>query len=901
MEKTLPAPSSPSRPDAETGRTVNGPSTPPAGRRGRLKIFLGSAPGVGKTQAMLQSAARRAREGARVVIACVETHGFPETERIAAGMETVTHRRDDGRTDLDTAAILARAPQLVLVDNLAQGVSGPDGKPQRRYQAIQPLLDVGIDVYATLVVQNLESVNDSMARLSGVRLRDTVPDHLIRDADEVELVDLSPEELIERLRAGKVMVGDDIAPSMRRFFSRRNLTVLREAAMRVAADRLNEQASGSERKVVNAERLLVCVNESPVWRRILRAARRVADTQHMPWTVLYVQTRRYEQLDDAARDRIAQAMRLAERWGAEVVTLPGRGRIVDEILEFAERRGATRLLVGRSRRRWLPRLLGRTVDSRLLQEARDLEVTVVIPEEADPGPRLWPADRNALKRVLGSYAVATAAAGAALVFALVLASFMPLHNVPLIFLAGVVLVAVREGLWPSVYASVLGFLAYNFFFTEPNYSLTVTHEEDILTIFFFLAIATLTANLAARVRTQVEEIRLSARRIQNLYDFSRRIVATMSLDDTLWAVVSHVASALGCHAMVLLPGSGGKLEIMSGYPPEDHLNAEDWTAAERAWSQGRAAGWAEPESEGGGWLFIPLRTASGTIGLLGVKFEGHRQHLSPEQRRLLDAVVDQAAVAIERTKLATNIEEARILSETEHLRSALLSSISHDLRTPLVSILGSATTLTNLGDRISPQDRVELTRTILREGERLNRFVQNLLDMTRLGAGALEPRRDWVDLRDILGQAVRDSQPSLEDVRTEVHAEADLPLVYVDPILIGQVVMNLLENSAKHAPLGSAIVIAAMRHGDDVAVTVTDSGPGIPAADRKAVFDMFYRVRAGDSNSSGTGLGLAICKGLVEAHGGMIEALPGPGETGTTVRFLLPVLEMPPLPQGADE
>jgi two-component system sensor histidine kinase KdpD len=593
-------------------------------------------------------------------------------------------------------------------------------------------------------------------------------------------------------------------------------------------------------------------------------------------------------------------MRLGERWGAEIVTLTTRGDVADEILDYAERRETTRILVGRSRSRHLSRFFGHTVDSKLLRKAKNIEVTVVIPEEAEEAPRWRLPRREWPQGIFRAWLAATAAVAGALVVAQVLSAFMPLHNVLLIFLAGVVLVAIRVGLWPSIYASLLSFVVYNFFFTEPNYSLLVTHEEDIITIFFFLVMATLTGNLAARVRLQVEEIRRSAKRIENLYDFSRRVAGSVSLDDTLWAVVTHVAGALRCRALVLLPGTDASLDIVSGFPPEDHLDPDDRAAAMRAWTEGRAAGWAEPDSEAGAWLFIPMRTASGLIGLLGVSFDDQRTQLSPEHRRLLDAVVDQAAVAIERTKLTVDIEEARILSETEQLRSALLSSVSHDLRTPLVSILGSATSLANLGDAIPTRDRAELAQTILEESERLNRFVQNLLDMTRLGYGALEPKRDWIDLRDVIGGAVRDMRRSLEDLKVELRFAADLPLMYVDPVLIGQVVMNLLDNAAKHAPLNSTVTVSAGRRGEDIAVSVVDGGPGIPPDDRRAVFDMFYRVAVRDSDARGTGLGLAICKGLVEAHGGEIAAGIGPDGRGTEMTFTLPLREVPPIFESQD-
>ncbi len=887
-------------------RPANSTSSPaePSSRRGRMKIFLGSAPGVGKTHAMLQSAIRARRDGTDVVILAIETHGRPETERMVGQFETLAREQAGGDRVLpgvDLAAVVARRPRRVLLDDLAKRVL-VDGKTVRRYTLLAPLLEAGIDVDATLDVQSLESVNESMARLSGVRVRDTVPDDVVAMADEFEVIDQPPEVLIRRLRDGLIHVDDFLSRSMRRFFTRRNLAALSDMARRVAADRMDALVLGDDdTPAATHDHLLVCINDSPVWRRVLRTARRLADTQHVRWTVVYAQTPKYEQLDEAARDRLAQAMRLAELWGAEIVTLTAAGDVADEILNYAERRETTRILVGRSRSRRLSRFFGHTVDARLLRKAKNIEVTVVIPEDDEDGPRwrllpAWERPQGLLRAGLA----ATAAVACALGVALVLSAFMPLHNVSLIFLAGVVLVAIRVGLWPSIYASLLSFVVYNFFFTEPKYSLFVAHREDIVTIFFFLVMATLTGNLAARVRRQVEEIRRSAKRIENLYDFSRRVAGSVSLDDTLWAVVTHVAGALRCRAMVLMPGTDDRLDIVSGFPPEDHLDPEDRATAERAWTQGRAAGWAEPGGESGAWLFIPMRTASGLIGLLGVSFEDQRTHLSPEHRRLLDAVVDQAAVAIERTKLTADIEEARILSETEQLRSALLSSVSHDLRTPLVSILGSATTLANLGDAIPPKDRTELAQTILEESDRLNRFVQNLLDMTRLGYGALAPKRDWIDLRDVIGGAVRAMRRSLEDLKVELRFAADLPLMYVDPVLIGQVVMNLLDNAAKHAPLGSVVTVAAARRGEDVAVSVIDGGPGIPPDDRRAVFDMFYRVAVRDSDARGTGLGLAICKGLVEAHGGEIRAGAGPDGKGTDMTFTLPLREVPPILESQD-
>jgi two-component system sensor histidine kinase KdpD len=457
----------------------------------------------------------------------------------------------------------------------------------------------------------------------------------------------------------------------------------------------------------------------------------------------------------------------------------------------------------------------------------------------------------------------------------------------------VLFAATRFGLWPSVYTALLSFVAYNFFFTEPHHTFIVTHREDVLTMIFFLVVAVIVGNLAARLKAQVEAMRQTARRTANLYDFSRRIAGAASLNDVLWAAVHHVASTLQCQSLVLLPREGGRLEIASGYPPEDQMSPTAWGAAHWAWKHEQAAGWGSGTLPASEWLFLPLRTGRGPLGLLGVAFENSMRQLTQEQRHLLEALGDQVAVAIERTNLATDIEEARLLTETERLRSALLSSVSHDLRTPLVSIIGSATGLASGDGALSSSDRTQLVQTILEESERLNRFVQNLLDMTRLGYGALQPNREWADLREIVGRACKQMARSLASLRVEVRIEDDVPILYVDPVLVEQVLVNVLDNAGKYSPTGGRIEIGAAVEDARVVVRVSDEGPGIPREARNTVFDVFYRVRAGDRQAAGTGLGLSICRGLVEAHGGRIEALPGLGGRGTTIAFWLPVQPVP--------
>jgi two-component system sensor histidine kinase KdpD len=492
---------------------------------------------------------------------------------------------------------------------------------------------------------------------------------------------------------------------------------------------------------------------------------------------------------------------------------------------------------------------------------------------------------------------AVAAAGA---IAAIAQYFVPLESLSIIFVLPVLVSAIRFGLWPSVVASLLGFGVYKFFFNEPRFVFGVANSEDFFTLLSFFIVALLTGNVAARTREQAQASRQAARRTAKLYDFSRRIAAAAGRDDVLWAVVHHVAAALNCRSLVLLPGPDGGLAIASGYPPEDHLTDAATAASDWAWRHGKPAGWGSDTLPSSEWLFLPLRTAAGPVGLLGIAFDDPEIVLTPENRRLLDAVADQAAVAIERTNLASSIEDARVLTETEQLRSALLSSISHDLRTPLVSIIGSATSLATFGDNLTSDNKRELLETVLEEAERLNRFVQNLLDMTRIGYGALQPKRDWVDLHDVIGSAMERLKQTLAPYPVSTDVKPGLKLLYVDPILIEQVLVNVLDNAAKYSKPGAPIQIRAFERENRTVIQVVDKGPGIPEREREMVFDMFYRVKAGDNRPAGTGLGLAICRGLMQAHGGTIVALPGDYGEGTCIELTLPIGE-PPEPEPTDD
>ena len=876
--------------------------------RGRLKIFLGAAPGVGKTYAMLEDARRRAREGTDVVVGIVETHGRAETEALLAGMEIVPRRRiayrDRVLVEMDIDAVLKRRPQLALIDELAHS-NVPDSRHPKRWQDVEELLVAGINVYTTLNIQHLESLNDIVERISGVRVRETIPDRVLELADEIELIDLPPEELIERLRQGKVYIHDQIARAIQNFFSKGNLTALRELAMRIAADRVDAQMTAHMRSHAIAgpwpthERILVCINESPVSKALVRTAKRAADRARVPWVAVNVITTSSESLPGEAKDAIADSLRLAESLGAEVVTLNAESNVVQEILDFARARNVSRIVVGRPRRReHLARLFRESVTEELIRRAEDFEVTMVSATGEEARRSVVAAPSLSPERDPGAYAWAVAAVAGAAGAAIVVDRIFPVESLALIFLVGVLLVAIRFGLWPSIFASLLSLFTYNFFFTEPRYTLHIAERDIVLTLILFLVVAVLTGNLAGRLRTQVKAQRDIARRTANLYEFSRKIASAASFDDVVWAAVHHFASTLQCRSIVLSPGPDGSLQIAGGYPPEDRLDARDWGAARWAWEHGEAAGWGSPTLPSSEWLFLPLVTAQGPQAVVGVAFAPGRR-LDPADRRLLDALVDQVAIAIDRARLTADIEESRVLSEAERLRAALLSSVSHDLRTPLVSIIGAATSLIEPGEALSRASERQLAETIREEGERLNRYVQNLLDMTRITYGALVLKKEWVEPRELVGRAVRQLRQELRGFDVRIDVPLTLPVVKADPVLLEQALVNVLDNAAKYAPAGTAIRIAAERSEGLVRLVVEDEGPGIPEAERERVFDMFYRVREGDGAGKGTGLGLAIARGILEAHGGTIRALSGREGRGTRIEIGLPLVTTEAAPKAA--
>jgi len=865
--------------------------------RGRLKIFLGAAPGVGKTYEMLRQAQKRRQEGVDVVIGVVETHGRLETEALVTGLEVIGRKQVDykGRalTEMDLDAVLARRPKLVLVDELAH-TNAPGSRHAKRYLDVEEILAAGIDVYSTLNIQHVESLNDVVAQITRIRVRETVPDTLVDKADEVEVIDLTPEDLMERLRDGKVYVRDQAQRALRHYFSPGNLTALRELALRRTAQRVDEQMLSYMQEHAIAgpwaagERLMVCISEVSNTPGLIRYAKRVADRLKCKWTAIYVEGPRFARLDEAARNRIADAMRLAEKLGADVAVIPGN-QIADALVRYAQANNITQIVIGKSdRSRWFEMLHGSVVHD-LVRRAGNISIHVmaggVIDDKGEESVATKPARTGTDS---SAYWYATLTVGLALGVGEAIGQIVTLPNISLIFLTSVLFSAVAWGLWPALWSALLSVLAYNFFFLPPLYTFTIADPANVLTLIAFSIVAIITSNLASRTRAQAITASARANTTAELYAFARKLAGTATLDDVLWAAAYQVAFMLKVRVVILLPDEMGRPEVGAGYPPEDELDEADLAAARWTWDHNRPAGRGADTLPGGKRLFLPLRTGRGAIGVIGIDRDGAGAILTPEERRLLDALGDQAAIAIERTKLAEDIDEARLLAETERLRSALLTSISHDLRTPLASIIGAITSLRSYGEGYDIMARTELMATVQDEAERLNRFVGNLLDMTRLESGALEPKRGYVDLGEIIGSSLDRTAKVLHGHKVEMELAPDLPMLNVDAVLMEQVMVNLLDNAAKYAPPGSLVRIDAYRQDGSVAIDVRDEGPGIPQDALERVFDKFYRVRAGDRQRAGTGLGLAICRGFVEALGGRIVARNRPDRSGAVLHITFP-------------
>jgi len=859
--------------------------------RGRLKVFLGAAPGVGKTYAMLQAAHAQVRQGVQVLAAVVETHGRAETESLLAGLAQQPLVRSEYRgvqlEEMDLDGLLKAAPQLALVDELAHS-NAPGSRHAKRWQDVQELLAAGIDVYTTVNVQHLESLNDQVRGITGVQVRETLPDWVLQEAFELVLIDLPPRELLERLREGKVYVPEQARAAIDAFFSQTNLTALRELAMQTAAAQVDADLAHGYRQLGQDApslrgRLLVGVDGDAQAERLVRHASRVAQRRHLPWSLVHVDNGKLR--DETARQRLQAAQQLAERLGGEVVLLRA-GEVAKTLIQHALERRANLVLVGQSRDRLRRRLFGAGVATRLLREAHGLEVNVLDRDERPEPPSA------AVKKVWvwRHYLLALVATLLAAGIAWGVSGVLALPNISLVFLAAVLLVAVRSSLGPALACAAMSFLTYDFLFIPPNFSFSIQREEDVLTSLFFLLMAALTGNLAARQRRQLQALRETQEQTNQLLDLSRKLTAATDRQAVFNAAGQHLDGWNDLQVCLLERDVEGRLQVASAASVQ--FNDNERAAADWAWQHDQAAGLGSDTLPNGRWWWWPLSVEEQPLALLGVR-PRQGQSLTPQRRRLLKALSQPLAQALARARLAEQLEAARLHGETEQLRSALLASVSHDLRTPLTAMRGSIDSLLALGEAIPMADRQELLEGTRNEAERLDRYIQNLLDMTRLGHGGLKLARDWVAPTDIVGSALNRLRVLLAPLQVSTEVPDGLPLLFVHAALIEQALVNVLENAARFSPVNGRLQLQVSTADEQLRFAVSDEGPGIPPADREKIFDMFYTAARGDRGGQGTGLGLAICQGMIGAHGGHILVGEGIDGHGTCITLCLPLPTQP--------
>jgi two-component system sensor histidine kinase KdpD len=860
--------------------------------RGRLKIFFGAAPGVGKTYAMLEAGRKEGKAGTDVVVGYVEPHVRPDTQALVLGLDLLPRRQVEYRgtvlQEFDLEAALERRPRLILVDELAH-TNAPGVTHAKRWQDVQQLLAAGIDVYTTLNVQHLESLNDVVAHITGVTVRETVPDSVFESADEVELVDLSPDDLLERLREGKVYIPPQAERAVEGFFRKGNLIALRELALRRMAERVNAEVEDYRRTHAvrdtwqTGERLLVCVGPSPLSSRLVRATRRIAASLKAPWVAVNVETPRDVRLSETDRGRLAQNLQLADQLGGETVTLSG-SNLVEELLAYARKRNVTKIIVGKSMQpRWKELLRGSLVYD-LTRRCGDIDVYVISGDvgEATPPTRRQPAPARWPGGYLSAFLMVALCTG----IGFLMFERLDLVNIVMVYLLGVVAVSLRCGQGPSVLASFLAVAAFDFFFVPPLWSFAVSDTQYLLTFAVMLVTGLTISTLTARAKLQAESARGREERTAALYSLSRELAAVESVHEIAQAVSRHVGSAFGTQVTVLLPDGRGKLQVQPAITGGFEPGAKDRGTAQWSFEHGQKAGVGTNTLPGADGLYVPLAISGRAVGVLGVRAVQSGRPLEPDQAHLLEAFAGQAAVALERAKLTAEAEQVRIDVERERLRNSLLSAVSHDLRTPLAAIAGAGSTLLDSGLELDANVRRELLQTICDEAEALNQLVGNLLDMTRLEAGALTVHREWHSVEEMVGVVLNRLGRRLEGRPIKTELPADLPLVFVDATLIQQVLVNLLDNAHRYSPPGAPIELKVRGAGNRLTFEVADRGTGVTPGDEERVFEKFYRSPQGGSRS-GVGLGLSICRGIVDLHGGRIWAENR--DCGAVFRFTLPL------------
>ena len=830
------------------------------------------SPGVGKTYEMLRAARRRKAEGEDVLVGLVETHGRRETESLLRGLDVLARSPVDykGRAlmEFDIDGAIARRPGLLLVDEYAHS-NAPGSRHPKRWQDVEEILKAGIDVWTTLNVQHLESLSDVVLRITGARQRETVPDSALAKADDIEVVDITPDELRKRLAEGKVYVPETARLASENFFKVENLTALRELALRRAAETVDDQLlvhlreKGVPGPWAAGARILVLIGGDGMAASLVRAGRRLSGMMmDAPWTVATVD-RAVASVE--ATTRLSEALKLAEQLGARTVTLTGDD-VVRTVMDHVQRNHVTQIVVGKGRTSRLRDLLGQSLSVALLRSASGVAIHIITDEgeTATRTPR-----PTAAPLAWRGYAIGAGFIGLATVLALGLDQTFERVDLGVIYLTAVVAAGALHGLRPALAAATTAFLIYNFLFLQPRYSFAIGSPTDVLTLVVFWGVALLTGVLAGRVREQAGRTQRRAAAVSALLGASEALAGADDRQATAKVLADQAAEAASAKAVVLLP-HGDDLVIVAGAPETPTLGAAAMAAARWAWEHGEAAGFGTGTLPQSSWTFRPLQGVRGRAGVAGIEADA----LAPgsDEERLTLALLDQGAVAIERADLASQSVETETLRRADRFRAVLMNSVSHDLRTPLSTVLGSATTLIDYGEGLSPAVRADLLLSIREEAERLNRYVGDLLDMTRLEGGALQVRTEWIDVRDILNAAAERVARRLDTRTIRRDFPAELSLVKADDGLLEQALVNILENAIAYSLDGSTIELAAYEDRGSVVISIEDEGRGIPTEELERVFDKFQRMEESTDRAKGVGLGLAIARGFVEAMQGRIAA-----------------------------
>lgn len=875
---------------------------------GRLKIYFGYAPGVGKTYTMLETARRLADEGMDVVAGCVETHGRAETARLLEGLAQISPRQAWHRgallNEFDLDAALARTPRILLLDELAH-TNAPGSRHPKRWHDVLDLLDAGIEVHTTLNVQHVDSLGDVVTRITGVQVRETVPDAILERADQIELVDLSPDDLLLRLQEGRVYVPDQALRAAEHFFRRGNLLALRELSLRRAAERVDDDVR-SWRREFNiqttwpaGERILACVGPGPGSAQIIRAARRMATGLGAPWAAIHVDLGEALPLSQEDRDRLEANLRLAESLGGEVVRLRG-GRSGAELIRHARRHNVTRILMGKpGGNRWRDLFKGSIVDQ-IVRGSGEIEVHLIAgaPETRQKSgsaqPRAWLrrwADRpRGLLRTLGLIILVT-------VIAHFLRGFLADADLVMAYLLIIMITAVRFGRVAALWAAALSVAAFDYCFVPPFYTFVVSDIRHLFTFAMMFAVGLTISGLVARIRRQEQDARVREERAAALHALSRELVSVLDEGQAADIVARQAREAFGGEAVVLLRGSGGALVPRGRSRADLALNDSELAVAALAGKHGRPAGLGTDTLPGSPVCCLPLRSGARVPGVLVLRLDAPLP-MESERRVFMEAWLHQATLALERASLNEEAHRAEGRARDEEMRSSLLSAVSHDLRTPLAAITGAGTALRDDAGRLDGEQRAELLETICAESERMERLVGNLLDMMRLASGDLAPAREWLPLEETVGAALTRLEGRLAGRDIVLDVPHDLPLLRLDPVLFEQVLLNLLDNVLKYTPAGSPLEIRATSRGGRVVATIADRGPGLPPGAEQAAFEKFWR--GAPPGVGGAGLGLPICRSIVATHGGSLEVSARPGG-GAVFTISLPLEEAPATGDGCGE